>query len=147
MVPDMELLKLAALDADDLTVISACMQDAVLKTGEIAYSPRDKRLVLPVNRYAWERNTARLSVPERRRSILHFDRVLGMRASGIDRKKPEEVLVVLAIQFTDSDKPAGVVEVNFAGGASLRFDVECIEAQLADLGPAWAAKGKPKHGV
>jgi Protein of unknown function (DUF2948) len=39
------------------------------------------------------------------------------------------------------------VEVTFAGGGALKFDVECIEAQLADLGPAWAAKAKPKHGV
>ncbi len=143
----MDLLKLAALDVEDLTVISACMQDAVLKTGEISYKPRDKRLVLPVNRYAWEKNGERLTIPERRRAILHFDRVLALRTTGIDRKKPETVLAILAVQFKATDEPAGTIEISFAGGATMRLDVECIEAQLADLGSAWAAMGKPKHGV
>lgn len=143
----MDLLKLVALDVEDLTVISACMQDAVLKTGEISYKPREKRVVLPVNRYAWEKSGERLAVPERRRAILHFDRVLAVQTTGIDRKRPESVLAILAIQFQVSDVPAGSVEITCAGGATIRLDVECVEAQLADLGAAWAAKGKPKHGV
>lgn len=143
----MTMLKLAALDADDLTVISACMQDSVLKTGEIAFSPAEMRLVLPVNRFAWEKSGERLTIPERRRSVLHFDRVLAVGSTGVDRSKPETVLSILAIQFKPSVAPAGTIEIAFAGGAALKFDVECIEAQLADLGPAWAAKGKPKHGV
>lgn len=143
----MTLLKLAALDADDLTVISACMQDSVLKTGEISYSPSQGRIVLPVNRFAWEKNSERLAIPERRRSVLHFDRVTGLKSSNIDRSKPETVLSMLAITFQASNAPAGEIEIAFAGGAALKFDVECIEAQLADLGPAWAAKGKPKHRV
>jgi Protein of unknown function (DUF2948) len=143
----MTMLKLAALDADDLTVISACMQDSVLKTGEIGYSPAERRLVLPVNRFAWEKNGGRLSIPERRRSVLHFDRVATVKSVNIDRSSPDMVLSILAIRFEPSQAPAGTVEVTFAGGGALKFDVECIEAQLADLGPAWAAKAKPKHGV
>ncbi|MGB8816650.1 MAG: DUF2948 family protein [Rhizobiaceae bacterium] len=143
----MDMLKLAALDTDDLTVISACMQDSVLKTGEISFDQRAKRLILPVNRFAWERNGIRLAIPERRRAILHFDRVMAVRSTGIDRKRPDEVLAVLAIRFEPADAPAGHVEIAFAGGATLRLDVECIEAQLSDMGAAWAAKGKPKHGI
>jgi Protein of unknown function (DUF2948) len=143
----MTMPKLAALDADDLTVISACMQDSVLKTGEISYLPAQMRLLLPVNRFAWEKSGERLAIPERRRSVLHFDRVLAVRSSEIDRSKPDTILSILAIQFKPSEIPAGTVEIAFAGGAALKFDVECIEAQLADLGPAWAAKGKPKHGA
>lgn len=141
------MLKLAALDADDLTVISACMQDSVLKTGEIAFAPAEMRLILPVNRFAWEKAGGRLSIPERRRSVLHFDRVVAVKSANIDRGSPDKVLSILAVRFEPSEAPAGTVEVTFAGGGALRFDVECIEAQLADLGPAWAAKAKPKHGV
>jgi hypothetical protein len=143
----MSMLKLAALDADDLTVISACVQDSVLKTGEIAFAPTEMRLVLPVNRFAWEKIGGRLSIPERRRSVLHFDRVVAVKSANIDRNSPDKVLSILAVSFKPSDAPAGTVEVTFAGGGALRVDVECIEAQLADLGPAWAAKAKPKHGV
>jgi Protein of unknown function (DUF2948) len=144
---NMTLLKLAALDDDDLKVISACVQDAVLKIGEISFKPRDKRLVLPVNRFAWEKDGKRLEVPERRRSVLHFDRVMQVKSTGIDRKDSSGVLSILALQFTLDQAPAGSLEIIFAGGASLRIDLECIETQLADLGPTWAAKAKPKHGV
>lgn len=143
----MTLLKLAALDNEDLKVISACVQDAVLKIGEISFKPKDKRLVLPVNRFAWEKDGKRLEVPERRRSVLHFDRVMQVKSTGIDRKDASGVLSILALQFTQNEAPAGTLEIIFAGGATMRVDVECIEAQLADLGPAWAAKAKPKHGV
>jgi hypothetical protein len=143
----MTLLKLAALDDDDLKVISACVQDAVVKVGEINYKPREKRLVLAVNRFAWEKNGKRLEIPERRRSVLHFDRVLSLKSAGIDRKDASGVLSILALQFTTTDAPAGTLEIVFAGGATMRLSLECIEAQLADLGPAWAAKAKPKHGV
>lgn len=143
----MTLLKLAALDDEDLKVISACVQDAVLKIGEINFKPREKRLVLAVNRFAWEKDGKRLEVPERRRSVLHFDRVMQVKSTGIDRTDASGVLSILALQFTQNQAPAGTLEIIFAGGASLRLDLECIEAQLADLGPTWAAKAKPKHGV
>lgn len=143
----MDVLKLAALDSDDLTVISACCQDAVLKVGEINVFPKEKRLVLPLNRYAWEKNGKRLTIPERRRAVLHFDRVLSVQSSGIDRKKPDEVLSLLAIRFEENNAPSGTVELVFAGEAMLRIEVECIEVQLSDLGATWAAKATPKHGV
>ncbi len=143
----MTLLKLAALDNEDLTVISACVQDAVLKIGEINFKPKHKRLVLSVNRFLWEKDGKRLEVPERRRSVLHFDRVMQIKSVGIDRKDASGVLSILALQFTQNQAPAGTLEIIFAGGATMRVDLECIEAQLADLGPAWAAKAKPKHGV
>lgn len=143
----MNILKLAALDTQDLTVISACCQDAVLKIGEINVLPGEKRLVLPVNRYAWEKNGDRLAIPERRRAVLHFDRVMTVQSIGIDRKKPDEVLSLLAIRFVETDAPSGTIELVFAGEAMLRILVECIEVQLADLGATWAAKAKPKHNV
>ena len=143
----MDVLKLAALDSEDLTVISACCQDAVLKIGEINVLPGEKRLVLPVNRYAWEKNGQRLAIPERRRAVLHFDRVMSVQSHGIDRKKPDEVLSLLTIRFVENNAPSGTVELVFAGEAMLRIEVECIEVQLSDLGATWAAKATPKHGV
>lgn len=141
----MDFLKLAALDEDDLTVISACMQDAVVKTGEISFKPKAKQLVLTVNRFAWEKQGNKLSVPERRRAVLHFNRVLSVKASGVDKTMPEEVLSILAIRPVDGKPEA--LDILFAGDATLRLEVECIEVQLADLGSAWAAKGRPRHGA
>lgn len=143
----MALLKLAALDEDDLKVVSACVQDAVLKIGEINFKPSEKRLILPLNRFAWEKETKKLDIPERRRAVLHFDRVLEMQSSGIDRNDGGAILSVLMVQFVTQDAPSGTVEIIFADGRVLRLNVECIEVQLADLGPIWAARAIPKHGI
>ena len=144
----MDALKLAALDEKDLEVISACAQDSVLKTGEIQYQAKAKRLVLPLNRFVWEREPrAKGQSAERRRAVLHFDRVTGVKSNGIDRSKPDTVLSLLAIRFLPDDAPSGKLELIFADDISLLLSVECIEAQLSDIGGAWAAQAKPRHGV
>ena len=141
-------MKLAALDEKDLEVISACAQDSVLKTGEIQYQGKGKRLVLPLNRFVWEREPrARGQSAERRRAVLHFDRVTSVKSTGIDRSKPDTVLSLLAMRFLPDETPSGKIELIFADKASLLIDVECIEAQLSDIGGAWAAQAKPRHGV
>jgi hypothetical protein len=144
----MSSLKLLALDDEDLRIVSAHVQDAVLKVGEIDFRAREKRLVLPMNRFVWEAAGGRFSRHnERRRSVLHFDRVLGVKATGIARDKQDDVLALLTIGFTPTDPPAGFVDLTFAAGATLRLEVECIEARLADLGGAWQAGARPSHKV
>lgn len=139
-------LKLVALDETDLEIISAHTQDAVAKVGELAYLPAARRFVMPMNRFAWEASTGVLRRhDERRRSVLHFDRVLGAKLLRIDRTKADEVLSLLAIRFGVGDAPAGTVELDFSGGGTIRLDVECIEARLADLGAAWQAGSRPIH--
>ena len=83
----MDLLKLAALDVEDLTVISACVKEAVVKTGEISYNAGEKRIVLPIKRSAWEKNGGRLSIPERSRGLIHVEQGCAVGTYGVDRKK------------------------------------------------------------
>ncbi len=142
----MNPLKLVALDPQDLSIVSAHVQDAVMKVGDLEFLPRNKRFVMSMNRFAWEAVSGRLRKKgERRQSVLHFDRVLGVKIAGIDRNKPAEVLSLLAVRFDPADAPAGTVELNFSGGATIRLDVECVEARLADLGGAWEASSLPTH--
>ncbi len=141
-------LKLLALDHEDLQVISVHLQDAVLRVSDIDYRMGEKRIVLAMNRFVWEapRRLFRRQ-NERRRSVLHFDRVIGVRTAGIERDKPEEVLSLLAIKFTATEAPGGFVDLVFSGNAAMRIEVECIEARLADLGGAWEATSRPAHRV
>lgn len=142
----MDALKLIALDAEDLGIVSAHVQDAVMKVGDLEFLPAAKRFLLPMNRFAWEKKSGFFRQHnERRRAVLHFDRVLDVKSSGIQRGKPEEVLSLLAISFVPLDPPAGLVELVFAGGGTIMLDVECIEARLADIGGAWQASGRPIH--
>ena len=141
------MLKLVALDEEDLAVISAHVQDAVLKVRDMTYSPREKQFVLSMNRFAWENARGGLfrRKYERRRSALHFDRVLGIRSGGFERDREEDVLELLAIRFAAAREPAGTIELVFAGGGAVRLEVECIEAQLTDLGAAWETRARPVH--
>jgi len=142
----MDLLKLAALDEEDLKIISAHVQDAVLKVGDLVFRPREKRFVAGMNRFVWEKKQQFFNrSSERRRSVLHFDRVLSVQAAGIDREKPDDVLSLLALRFTPGEMPAGALELLFSGGATIRLEVECIEARLTDLGAAWETASRPTH--
>lgn len=140
------MLKLAALDEEDLAVISAHVQDAVMKVGQLSYSGSAKQFVLTMNRFVWEAAAARpRSGGERRQSVLAFSRVLSARAHGIDFKARDDVLSLLAIRFAGAEAPAGTVELVFAGDALIRLEVECVEARLADTGGAWRASSRPDH--
>jgi hypothetical protein len=143
----MERLKLVAFDADDLAVVSAHVQDAVLKVRDMTYLPKEQRFAAVVNRFVWEKPAeGKLSKSwERRRSGFHFDRVLRVRSTGIDRANPDAVLDLLAIGFDVGEEPAGTVTLIFAGGGAIALDVECIEAAISDLGPAWATACCPQH--
>ena len=139
-------LKLLALDSEDLEVVSATTQDAVVRVGDMGFAQADKRFALLMNRYAWEIGGDR-SKGQRKRTALSFDRVNAVAALGIDLNAQEGVLELLDIRFTESDAPAGDIELRFAGGGTIRLTVECLEARLQDLGAAWAAKAKPEHAV
>lgn len=142
-------LKLLALDEEDLRVLSAHVQDAVAKVGDIDYAAPRQHFALAMNRFAWEAGSARLfrRRRQRRRAVLSFSRVLSVQTAGIDRGKPEDVLSLLAVRFHGAEAPAGTVELVFSGEGTVRLAVECIEARLADLGGAWEAASRPAHRV
>ena len=141
-------LKLCAFDEEDLAVISAHVQDAVLKVGDMVYLPQEKRFAVAMNRFIWEKAAdGKRKAFERRRSVITFDRVSAVRSSRIDRKRKEAVVELLAVSFESADTPAGKVTLVFAGGGAVQLDVEVIEARLADLGAAWATTAKPEHDL
>lgn len=135
------MLKLTALDIEDLAVISAQMQDAVLISGDMTYQPKRHQFALVANRFAWDEQDH----PQRRRTGLHFDRVLSVKTLNLAQGEKDEVLSLLSISFAELDQPSGEVLLAFSGGVTVRLMVECLECQMADLGPAWEAGGVPHH--
>ena len=149
-MPAADRLRLIALDAEDLAVLSAHLQDAVVKTGDMTWLQEQKRFALVLNRFAWEaleKGLLRKKTYQRRRTGLHFDRVATVQSSGIDLAGKENVLSLLAVQFHEAETPAGEIHLVFSGGGTIRLSVECLEAQLSDLGPAWSADHAPRHSV
>jgi hypothetical protein len=140
-------LKLIALDEEDLEVVSSHLQDAVVRVGEMAYVPSRKRFAAVVNRFNWEKALAggEAQANERRRTALRFDRVLGAQLKQLKPSATDRVLSLLAVRFEPKDHPGGFITLTFSGGASIRLQVECIEAELTDLGPAWRTHSRPQH--
>lgn len=127
--------KLAALDEDDLAVISAHVQDAAVVAGDVLWRPSEQRLVIGMRRPDCEEILAGQCEPRRLISALRFDRVLSCRSRDIDMAASELALTLLGLEFYPGKKPGGQVLLLFAGGGVLRLEVECLECELADLGP------------
>lgn len=140
-----DLLRLVALDSEDLEIVSAHLQDAVVVVRDIIWLPADRRLVIALNRYDWLGQFGPAPVCRRRRAALRFERVEMFKARGIDAGAKGDVLNLLAIEFAETSPPGGSVVLNFSAGGALRLEVECLEAELADLGPEWAAVRCPGH--
>ena len=123
-------LKLVAMDASDLE-----------------YLGREKRFLLSLNRFVWEDADSKKNKKEfeRRRAVLHFERVNGVQLMGINRSEADMVLSLLAVTFSEGEAPGGVIELVFAGDGAVRLEVECIEAQLSDLSAAWETNSLPTH--
>ena len=139
------MLKLTAFDADDLAVISAQMQDAVIRAGDVRYLRRAGKLAILANRFAWDEAKDGRRTFHRRRTGLHFDRVLDVKAQRIRQGNPDAVLSLLAISFETGEEPSGKIRLDFSGGGRIEATVECIEAALEDLGLGWETAHMPDH--
>jgi Protein of unknown function (DUF2948) len=128
------LRKLIALDADDLAVISAHVQDAFVRTSDIIWRQSEKRLVVGMNRLDWDQTLDGKTEPRRLIAALRFDRVLSCKSRNINMDAPDTALELLGIEFHPTDAPGGSAVLMFSHGGALRLDVECLECQLTDLG-------------
>src|SRR5689334_12483032 len=141
----MEPEKLFALDGDDLEVVSAHLQDALVKVADVVWRPHENRVVVGLDRFDWLAADGTRPELRRCRSALRFERVTGCKCRNVDPAGKDAVLNLLTVEFSQDDAPAGVVTLVFSGGGMLRLEVECLEAELADLGPSWPTKAKPSH--
>lgn len=139
-------LKLLALDEEDLAVVSSHLQDAVVRVGDMAYLPSQKRFAAVLNRFDWESASSEGAKDyKRRRTAIRFDRVLRAQHRDLRPEKPDRVLSLLAIRFEPDNAPGGRITLVFSGDVIIQLQVECVEAELRDLGPAWKTRHKPDH--
>lgn len=143
-------LRLLAADPEDLGVIAALVQDAVLPVSEMTWRASERRFALLLNRFRWEDKAAVRPGGEgfeRVQAVLAVDSVLSVASQGIDRSDTDTILSLLTIAFTPSEPPAGHVEMTFAGDGALRLAVECVDVTLRDVTrPYRAVSGHmPRH--
>ena len=133
-------LKLRAEDAEDLAVISAVLQDALVPVGEMAYLPDERRFVLVANRFVWERKPRDGKHYERTLAGIAFDEVDAVKIRGFDRGHPDRILQILAVHPVP-----GAILFDFSGNDSLRLETGRILCHLEDLGEPWPTPWRPRH--
>jgi len=136
----MTKLRLKAETQADLEIIAAAVQDAILRVGEITYNMTGRSLTLRMSRFRHEQDKG-----ARAQSGLRFDGVLNVKTRGIDRADPEAMAVLLSLEFEETDKPAGIIKLIFAGAGELHADVEALEVILADVTDARGTDKLPLH--
>jgi hypothetical protein len=146
-------LRLRAEDAEDITVLSACLQDATVTLADIAWQPKQRRFALLLSRFRWEDELKRSGAKfiggqphVRSQAGLHFDGVLRVQRQNLDAAQPSQPLELLSILAeAGAEAPAASLTLVFAGGGAIRLDVECIAAELQDLGAPYPVRRVPKH--
>lgn len=150
-------LKVIARDAEDLAVVSACLQDALIPLNEMRYLPQERRFIMVANRFRWERaakggeeqspgtdasfeSDEDFGALQRTNAGICIDRVLAVRSRNVDRSRPDDFLSVLSVQL-DGNK----LTFLFAGGGVIQIEVEALALYLSDLGKAWPTQWQPDH--
>lgn len=131
-------LRLLAEDADDLQIISAALQDAIMRPVDIRWEKEARRLTVVLSRFCWECGGTRVM------AAMQFGDVQAVKSRRLPRL-PEAALELLALDFLPEEAPGGQVMMMFAGGGDLRIDVECLDAVLTDLSERWPARIAPTH--
>ncbi|MDX1780973.1 MAG: DUF2948 family protein [Thalassovita sp.] len=140
-------LNLGALEAEDLQVISALVQDAVFTAADMTWRPADRRFAILLNRFRWEDDGRDRHGAERVQSVLVFENVQKVASQGVSRGENDLVLSLLSVDWMPGEAPAGAVELTLAGDGAIRLQVEALEATLKDVTrPYRAPSGKaPDH--
>lgn len=145
-------LRLIAHGADDIPVLSALLQDAVLPAAEMRLDARARRFAILLNRFRWEDRAAAEASKrayERVRSLLVIEGVLAVRSQGIDRRDANLIVSILSLGYVAGADGAGVLTLILAGDGAIALDVEALDIRLEDVTRPYVAPSRrmPDHGA
>ncbi len=155
----MENLRLRAEDIEDITILSAYLQDAITMMGDIAYLRESRKFVMMLNRYVWENRCPETGdiLADRRdgdnmacgriRTGLHFDDVTKVTSQNIIKSRQDQPMELLSIEAHKTEEENFMVDFVFAGNGIIRLECEMISAHMQDIGVPWPAKCHPKHEI
>ena len=141
-------LKLIAKTDEDLRVLSAHLQDSILKTSDIANLKKNKIFLMQLNRFMWEDVEKGVFRKNKRiRTILKFENVIEVNSKNINQTSKDKFLDFLAIESNLMPDNNYEMKLIFSGDSVIRVVAEVIEVALDDQGEPWDTKNKPKHKV
>ena len=141
-------LKLVAKTKDDISVLSAHLQDSIVNVSDIANLEKNKILLIQLNRFMWEDVEKGVFRKNKRiRTILKFENVFKVLSKNIYQTKKDQFLDFLTIETNLMPDNNYEMKIVFAGDSMIRIISEVIEVTLDDQGEAWDTKNMPKHKV
>ena len=147
-------LKLRAADADDLVILSAQLQDAIVPVTDISFLAAERTFVMVVNRFMWNAVPAAIGVNAaaamgdggpvflRCNCGVRIGQVDRAQTQALDLRDRSAMLDLLSLRFED-----GAILVTFSGAPELRLHVSDIEVVLEDFGEPWPTRRTPSHGL
>ena len=139
-------LKLIAKTEEDLRVVSAHLQDAIVNISDIANLKNNKIFLMQLNRFMWEDVEKGVFRKNKRiRSILKFENVINANSKNIMQGKKDKFLDFLTIETNQMPDNNYEMKIVFAGDSIIKVIAEVIEVTLDDQGNAWNTKNIPKH--
>jgi hypothetical protein len=139
-------LKLIAKTDEDLRVISAHLQDSIVKTSDIASLKKNRIFLMQLNRFMWEDVEKGVFRKNKRiRTVLKFENVLKVSSKNVNQKKNDRFLDFLAIETFKMPDKNYEMNLIFSGDVVIKLVTEAIEVTLDDQGSPWESKNKPKH--
>jgi Protein of unknown function (DUF2948) len=148
-------LRLRAEDAEDLAVISACVQDALVAVGDFAYDPGAQVFMLAANRFRWEdyhpgaKGVARF---ERTLCAVTFDNITAAAYRGFQRSEKDRILCLLAMRVAADPAnaspglpPGAIIDLDFAGDVGIRLSALALRVRARDFGDPWPTPWQPGH--
>jgi Protein of unknown function (DUF2948) len=143
-------LRLMAMDAEDLQIISALVQDAVFPGSEMKWDTKARRFALLLNRFRWEDSDAaktRKRDFERVQSVLVVEDVLKVASQGVAPGDKDMILSLLSLAFEPGEDGTGRLELTLAGDGAIALDVETLEVTLSDVTRPYVAPSRhqPRH--
>jgi len=138
-------LKLLATSNEDLKVIAAHLQDAIISTSDIANLKKNRIVLMELNRFMWEDVEKGVFRKNKRiRTILKFDNVINVYSKNISQRK-KEFLDFLTIESNILPDKSYEMKIIFSGNSAIKIYAEIIDVTLDDQGIPWDTKIKPKH--
>tara|TARA_B100001564_G_scaffold293726_1_gene258393 strand:- start:33 stop:476 length:444 start_codon:yes stop_codon:yes gene_type:complete len=139
-------LKLIARTTEDLRVISAHLQDSIVKTSDIANLKKNRIFLMQLNRFMWEDVEKGVFRKNKRiRTVLKFENILKVASKNVDQNKNDRFLDFLAIETIKMPDKNYEMNLIFSGDVVLKLTAEAIEVTLDDQGSPWESKNKPEH--
>ncbi|SIS70895.1 DUF2948 family protein [Phaeovulum vinaykumarii] len=145
-----EALSLRAETPEDLPVIAALCQDAVLSQADMRFDRSGRHFALVMNRFRWEhqrptRTPAPAPTPERVRTLLVISDVTGVASQGLDRTARDQILSILDLSWEAGPDGTGQILITLAGDGAIAVRAECLNVDLRDVSRPWPARATPHH--